>query len=195
MRTRKLVAILFSSGLVAAIGFGCITPAPERSDITGVVTSSNGPEGGVWVIAETDDLQTRFVKSVVTNDDGRFLIPELPPANYEIWVRGYGLADSDKVNALPGQELQLEAKVAVDDAEAAKVYPANYWYSLIGPPLPDEFPGTGPRGNGTISKNRDACSVISWVRGLYVRSITLLSLIQQGLRGTTAYKWVSVVRK
>lgn len=152
MRTRTLVAILLSSGLVATICFGCTTPTPERSDITGVVTSSNGSEGGVWVIAETDDLQTRFVKSVVTNDDGRFLIPELPPANYEIWVRGYGLADSDKVDAFPGQELQLEAKVAVDDAEAAKVYPANYWYSLIEPPQPDEFPGTGPRGNG-IAQN------------------------------------------
>ena len=124
--------------------------AAESGDgvIRGVVTSSNGAEEGVWVIAETDDLATRFIKTVVTGDDGRFLIPELPAATYQVWVRGYGLADSAKVDASPGEELALEATVAADDAEAAKVYPANYWYSLIEPPRAGEFPGTGLEGNG-----------------------------------------------
>ena len=126
--------------------------AAEGGDISGVVTSSNGAEEGVWVIAETDDLATRFIKSVVTGDDGRFLIPELPVARYKVWVRGYGLADSDRVDASPGQELTLQATVAVNGAEAAKVYPANYWYSLIEPPTAGEFPGTGPGGNG-IAQN------------------------------------------
>ncbi len=112
------------------------------------MTSGNGPEEGVWVIAETDDLATRFVKTVVTGDGGRFLIPELPEANYKLWVRGYGLVDSEKIDATPGTDIELQATLAASGAEAAKVYPANYWYSLIEPPAASEFPGTGPSGNG-----------------------------------------------
>src|SRR5689334_1069177 len=41
------------------------------SDLGGVVTSANGPEAGVWVIAETHDLPTRYIKIVVTDDQGR----------------------------------------------------------------------------------------------------------------------------
>ena len=122
--------------------------AAEGGDIRGVVRSAGGPEAGVWVIAETDDLSTRLIKTVVTGDGGRFLIPDLPAATYEVWVRGYGLADSARVEAVPGGELALEAVVAATEAEAAKVYPANYWYSLIEPPAPSEFPGTGADGNG-----------------------------------------------
>ncbi len=59
--------------------------------------SADGPEAGVWVIAETDDFNTRFARIVVTDDEGRYLVPDLPEANYELWVRGYGLADSAKV--------------------------------------------------------------------------------------------------
>ena len=73
------------------------TPASEvqldDDDIGGVVTSAKGAEAGVWVIAETSDLQTRYAKIVVTDDEGRYVIPDLPAATYEVWVRGYGLAD------------------------------------------------------------------------------------------------------
>ena len=34
----------------------------DNDDIGGVVTSKSGPEAGVWVIAETTDLGTRFAK-------------------------------------------------------------------------------------------------------------------------------------
>jgi len=63
-------------------------------DIGGVVRSVGGPEAGVWVIAETADLPTKFVKIVVTDDKGRYVVPQLPKANYRVWVRGYGLVDS-----------------------------------------------------------------------------------------------------
>ena len=119
-----------------------------ESDISGTITSSNGPEEGVWVIAETTDLPTKFVKSVVTGDGGRYLIPDLPEASYKVWVRGYGLLDSAGVTAEPGATVDVRATVAPTPAEAARVYPANYWYSLIEPPAPSEFPGTGPDGNG-----------------------------------------------
>ena len=81
------------------IGLGAQQPSvtPIRlgaGDLGGVVTSANGPEAGVWVIAETTELPTKFAKIVVTDDRGRFLIPELPKADYRVWVRGYGLVDS-----------------------------------------------------------------------------------------------------
>ena len=73
------------------------------NDIGGVVTSAKGPEAGVWVIAETTDLPTKFARIVVTDDPGRYLIPDLPQANYKVWVRGYGLVDSPKSIARPAR--------------------------------------------------------------------------------------------
>src|SRR5262249_10107095 len=75
------------------------TVAIDNDDIGGVVTGASGPEAGVWVIAETTDLPTRYIKSVVTDDRGRYVIPDLPSANYDVWVRGYGLVDSPKMRA------------------------------------------------------------------------------------------------
>src|SRR4051794_23236300 len=80
-----------------------------NADIGGVVTSSKGVEAGVWVIAEATDLPTKMVKIVVTDDQGRYLLPELPKANYNVWVRGYGLVDSPKVKSMPGKTLDLKA--------------------------------------------------------------------------------------
>src|SRR5882672_6644641 len=125
------------AGAAAAVSVG-------SDDIGGVVTSSKGPEAGVWVIAETTDLPTKFVKIVVTDDSGRYLVPELPKANYKIWVRGYGLVDSSAVKSAPGAELNLTAKIAPDARAAADYYPSMYWYSLLKLPAKSEFPGTGP---------------------------------------------------
>src|SRR2546422_5518306 len=107
------------------------TVAIDPDDIGGVVTSSKGPEAGVWVIAETSELPTKFARMVVTDDQGRYLLPDLPRANYEVFVRGYGLVDSARVPAKPGQHLDLKAVVAPDGRAAAQVYPANYWLSLL----------------------------------------------------------------
>jgi len=119
-----------------------------KDDIGGVVTSTKGPEAGVWVIAETTDLPTKFVKIVVTDDRGRYVVPALPKANYNVWVRGYGLVDSPKVQAAPGKIVNLTAVVAPDAHAAAEYYPAIYWFSLLRVPDKSEFPGTGPKGNG-----------------------------------------------
>jgi hypothetical protein len=112
----------------------------DKDDIGGVVTSANGPEAGVWVIAETTDLPTKFAKIVVTDDQGRYVMPDLPKANYGVWVRGYGLVDSPKVKAAPGRILNLKAVVAPNDAAAAEYYPAIYWYSMLKIPDKSEFP-------------------------------------------------------
>src|SRR5262245_384676 len=110
------------------------------ADIGGVVTGAKGPEAGVWVIAETRDLPTGFAKIVVTDDRGRYLIPDLPKAKYSVWVRGYGLADSAKVQAVPGTSLNLSAAPAASAAAAARNYPAIYWYSMLKIPQANEFP-------------------------------------------------------
>jgi hypothetical protein len=136
-RAGKIRLALALSLLSAAAITGCgkrSTSAAipmDADDIAGVVTSASGPEAGVWVIAETRDLPTRFAKIVVTDDAGRYLIPDLPAAKYEVWVRGYGLADSAKVAGEPGKVVNLTATVAPDAATAAKVYPAAYWYAML----------------------------------------------------------------
>ncbi|MCH8319400.1 MAG: carboxypeptidase regulatory-like domain-containing protein, partial [Acidobacteria bacterium] len=135
----------------------------DNDDLGGVVTREEGPEAGVWVIAETTDLPTKFVKIVVTDDQGHYVVPDLPAANYDVWVRGYGLVDSPKVQTAPGNILNLTAVEAPNPRAAAEYYPAGYWLSLIQVPDQDEFPGTGPQGNG-ISPNMK--SQAQWIRSL-----------------------------
>ena len=139
------------------------TVAVDPDDLGGVVTGPKGPEAGVWVIAETTDLPTRYAKIVVTDDGGRYVLPDLPAARYSVWVRGYGLVDSPKVEAKPGATLDLKAVVAPTPAAAAEYYPAGYWWSLLQVPDAKEFPGTGPAGNG-ISPNMR--SQAEWLRQL-----------------------------
>ena len=95
-----------------------------RSEIGGTVSGPHGPEAGVWVIAETHDLPTRFTRTVVTDEQGRYLIPDLPAATYTLWVRGYGLVDSQRVSARTGSRVNLMAVPAPSDADAARYYPA-----------------------------------------------------------------------
>src|SRR5713226_3866700 len=112
-----------------------------KDAIGGMVSSTNGPEAGVWVIAETTDLPTKFVKIVVTDDGGRYVLPQLPKANYKIWVRGYGLVDSQTVQTVPGKIVNLTAVAAPNPRAAAEYYPAVYWFSLLRVPDKSEFPG------------------------------------------------------
>ena len=115
--------------------------AIDADDIGGVVTGPAGPEAGVWVIAETRDLPVRYIKSVVTDERGRFVVPDLPKANYQVWARGYGLVDSAKATAAPGQRLAITAVPAPNEAAAAHYYPAIYWYSMLKIPAADQFGG------------------------------------------------------
>src|SRR6266576_2034188 len=129
---------------IALTGAACIVLTPDDAmaqqttqtsvaptDLGGVVTGRNGPEAGVWVIAETADLPTKFAKIVVTDDRGRYLIPDLPKANYNVWVRGYGLVDSPKVQSAPGKTLNLAAVPAPTAAAAAEYYPPIYWFAML----------------------------------------------------------------
>nr|WP_249141893.1 carboxypeptidase-like regulatory domain-containing protein [Bradyrhizobium diazoefficiens] len=118
----------------------------SANDIGGQVISDKGVEAGVWVIAETRDLPTKYAKVVVTDDQGRFVIPELPAANYKVWVRGYGLQDTAQQDARPGKVLDFKA-VAATPKQDAQNYPGMYWYAMLDIPRPEEFPGTGDKGN------------------------------------------------
>jgi len=115
----------------------------DKDDIGGVVASTKGPEAGVWVIAETTELPTRFARIVVTDDQGRYVLPDLPKARYDVWVRGYGLVDSKRVKATPGNIVNLRAVIAPDDNAAAQYYPAIHWYSMLKIPDKSEFNGKG----------------------------------------------------
>src|SRR5258705_5045082 len=108
--------------------------AIDPDDIGGTVTSAKGPEAGVWVIAETTELPTKFVRIVVTDDRGRYVLPDLPRATYQVFVRGYGLADSQRVAGTPGRRLDLKAILAPDAKTAAQVYPAAWWLTMVKAP-------------------------------------------------------------
>src|SRR5262245_45751038 len=144
------LCILLLLGLMAGTPASAQQPGGINigaSDIGGVVTGASGPEAGVWVIAETTDLPTRFARIVVTDDQGRYLVPDLPKASYDVWVRGYGLIDSSKVKAAPGKNLNLTAVAAPAPGAAAAYYPAQYWLALLQLPPPRHFPGTRANGN------------------------------------------------
>jgi hypothetical protein len=143
------------------------TPAAiaiDKDDLAGVVTGPKGPEAGVWVIAETSSLPTKLAKIAVTDDRGRYLIPDLPAAKYDVWVRGYGLVDSAKVPGGPGQNLNLTAVPAPNPRAAAEYYPAGYWFSLIKVPDKSEFPGTGPTGNGIAPNIRSQAEYLRMLK-------------------------------
>jgi len=194
----KIARLLYFGSVMALAGAGYMIitradlsaqqAAPVRitpGDIGGVVTSGKGPEAGVWVIAETTDLPTRYIKEVVTDDRGRYLIPDLPKAKYTVWARGYGLVDSPKVSAEPGKVVNLQPTEAPDAKTAAQLYPANYWYAVLKVPEKSEFPGTGESGNGISSNVRtqeqwihliktDSCESCHQLGNQYTRTIPTL---------------------
>jgi len=151
----------------------------DANDVGGVVSGANGPEAGVWVIAETKDLPTKFAKIVVTDDRGRYMLPDLPKANYDVWVRGYGLVDSARVKAAPGKVLNLTATKAPNPRAAAQYYPAGFWYSLIKVPEKGDFPGNAPGGNGI---NPNIKSQADWIQRMKSGGCTACH--QLGTKGT-----------
>jgi len=186
--TRLIVLLACVLGLAISLatvraqqGGGAV--AIDNDDIGGVVTGARGPEAGVWVIAETTDTPTRLIKIVVTNDQGRYVIPDLPRGNYDVWVRGYGLVDSPKIKAMPGKALNLTAVTAPNAAAAAQYYPAQYWWAMMQLPPKSDFPGTGPAatalprtsrarasGSGNIVAT-DACTACHQIGGRATREV------------------------
>src|SRR5687767_6709267 len=140
MRPQTLVRTASASCLAAVLA-GSLTwvqaqqpgaaIALDPDDIGGVVTGPKGPEGGVWVVAETTDTPTRFARIVVTDDQGRYVVPDLPRGTYQVFARGYGLVDSQRQAAKPGQRMNITVQAAPDARAAAQVYPAAWWLSML----------------------------------------------------------------
>jgi hypothetical protein len=183
MKTRSALGIALTFGFVALAAAALPSRDPIVSvgpdDIGGVVTGPRGPEAGVWVIAETNDLPTKFVRIVVTDDQGRYLVPDLPRANYSVWVRGYGLVDSPKRTSGIGATVALTAVPAPTPRAAAQIYPAGHWYSLLQVPAKSEFPGTGPSGNGISPNVKTQADFLRTIK-----SGTCTACHQIGTRGT-----------
>src|SRR6266567_4154456 len=134
-----------------------------------------GRLGGCGDQGSPDEIR----KIVVTDDQGRYLLPDLPKGNYDIWVRGYGLVDSPKVKSAPGKTLDLKAVAAPNRAAAAEYYPAQYWYSMVNVPPANLFPGTGPAGNGMTQVMTDQAL---WLR--YLKTDGCVSCHQLGDKAT-----------
>jgi hypothetical protein len=179
-----VVAALLLAGGVGWLASPAVSAGGD--DISGTVRGAKGTEAGVWVIAETNDLATKLAKIVVTDEAGKFLIPDLRPASYQGWVRGYGLADSDKKRATPGDEVTFAVKPAASAKAAAQIYPASYWYSLVQVPSEKEFPGTGQGGNGLapgmatqahlVDRLKDGCELCHQMGNLATREMPMLDL-------------------
>jgi len=88
----------------------------------------------------------------------RFLVPDLPAGSYELWVRGYGLKDSDRVKASLGGTVKLQISNAANPQEAAKIYPASYWTSMIQPPAMSELPATYKSQDEWLAAQRNGCN-------------------------------------
>jgi hypothetical protein len=176
----------------------------DADDIAGRVTSSNGPEAGVWVIAEAEGLPTQFIRSVVTDDAGRYVIPDLPAAKYRVWARGYGLVDSKKTETQRGTHVNINATLATD-ATAAKIYPAAYWYAMMTIPPASELTGIMPGGVDQYlsGMKNQACVGCHQLGNLATRTIpkqlgtfadskqAWLRRIQSGQAGAEMTRWVA----
>ena len=168
--TRKMTWVLLAVVLLAVLFVAArpVVGGPQnvpglkvdKKSIGGTVVNSNGgkPEAGVWVIAETKSLPAPFRKIVVTDDQGRFLVPDLPEGAYELWVRGYGLKDSERVKAACGEMVKLQVANAATPQEAAKIYPASYWTSLIQPPPMSELPAKYKSQDEWLATLRNGCN-------------------------------------
>lgn len=163
------------SGLLLALLAILSLPAMADDYIEGRVVSAEGhAEAGVWVIAETASLPTGYRKIVVTDDDGRFVVPDLPAGDHQLWARGYGIRDSGRVSAKPGTPVELSVSKATG-TDAAAIYPASYWLSMVQPPV--DHPGW-------INYFKLGCQLCHQVGSAFTRTRTR-EMFDQGLRKAT----------
>ena len=120
----------------------------DNDDIGGVVTSKAGSEAGVWVIAETTGLPTRYIKIVVTDDQGRYVLPDLPKATYDVWVRGLRAGRFAEAAGRVRKAVESHSRGQRRPARGRSVLPGELLVFLLKVPDASDSPGTGPNGNG-----------------------------------------------
>ena len=112
---------------------------------------------------------------VVTDDQGRYLVPDLPKAKYKVWVRGYGLVDSPQVDGEPGRMLNLTAVPARQNkAAAAQYYPPSTGTRCCRFPEPGQFGGK--------SNIPEKLTQIDWLK--QVKNIGCIGCHQLGQQST-----------
>src|SRR5262249_2962538 len=175
-----MAAWLGSAGHLAAQQ-GAAPPAVaiDNDDIGGVVTGATGPEAGVWVIAETTDLPTRYAKMVVTDDQGRYVVPDLPKPKHQLGVRTQRPPAPPRAGGERGNPPHWPADKAPERRGAAQYPPPIYWYSMLKVPAPNEFPGTGAKGNGIAVEKK---SQPEWVND--IKTTGCMSCHALGTEGT-----------
>ena len=171
-----VAALALRSSATSAQGGRAAGIPVDADDIAGTVMSTRGPEAGVWVIAETTDTPTKFRKIVVTDEQGRYLLPDLPDESHvpdlgsRLWPGRFGASSGDG----RAGNLALTAAVAAERARrraaSTRRTTGNRSSTFR---RRTEFPGTGPTGNGispemrrsitgSIRSKRTATSAISW---------------------------------
>ena len=142
-------------------------PTPlDPDDIAGRVISAKGPEPGLWVVAETKDLPTRLIRIVATDEEGRYVLPDLPKARYEVFATGAGVHDSRRMRVWPGQELFIgvvtveSTRTSSTDADRAVALERNLVFSLWRtdqaiPPSSGMLPGDRPSAPLMFTKTVD----------------------------------------
>ncbi len=94
--------------------------------ITGVVTDEQGAVvGGVTITAK--NLETNISREAVSSEDGRFLLVQLPPGNYEVSATAEGfVSQSTKLNLLLGVNTEFNFLMHVGaTSEVVEVQASN----------------------------------------------------------------------
>ncbi len=87
---------------------------------------------------ETTDLGTRFAKMAVTDERGRYVMPDLPKAHYRVWVRGYGLVEFAEGRGRARQDPQPDRRGGAEPCRRGAILSGD----LLG--LDDPIPGPEP---------------------------------------------------
>ena len=120
--------------------------APARG-IAGIVKDEAGhPLAGAWVTGVNATTSSHPRKTVVTDENGRYVIPDLPGPNpYQVRARVYGYADRWIKNVSAGTVVNIEyqAQDRLGSKETAAQYPAQYWLSLVDVPSESKVKAAG----------------------------------------------------
>lgn len=144
LKSKKFL-LIWVIAVTVIIDFVLALGSTEAATLSGII-KANG--GGAWVMAMDESLPTRPRTIVVSGPHERYEIPDLDASKkYTVLGRAYGCEDKWIHDVSPGK-LPIELNCDISPQEAAEIYPANYWGSIIHFPGTGEFPGTGTIRSG-----------------------------------------------
>src|SRR3712207_1193685 len=135
IRALSIAAVATSATFAAAfvpLRHPVAAPAPPHvgpADIGGTVTGPKGPEAGVWVIAETSEVPTKYAKVFDTDDGDRDLNPDPTRRSYSVIMHDIGRVHTQKRHETQGGTLALRPVQAARARALDEYYPAGCWYT------------------------------------------------------------------